>query len=49
VARTTDREGRAKFKELRINGEEGALVTLAFTAAAFAQVDSQPILIEEDD
>ncbi|MEO8089705.1 MAG: PKD domain-containing protein [Gemmatimonadales bacterium] len=48
LSRATNSNGRAKFEELRVNGPVGASVMLAFTAGRFAQVDSQPILIEED-
>jgi hypothetical protein len=48
TSRPTDGDGRVKFEDLSINGEEEATVTLAFTASGFARVDSQPILIEDD-
>jgi hypothetical protein len=48
----TDDKGRAKFEDLAISGAEGSSVSLKFTAPGYADVDSQPITIrdeEEDD
>jgi PKD repeat protein len=48
TTRQTDDNGRARFEDLTISGEANTEVTLVFTAAGFASVDSQPILIEEE-
>jgi PKD repeat protein len=48
LSRSTDSNGRAKFNDLSIDGAVGSTVTLAFTAAGLAPLDSQLILIAGD-
>ena len=48
TVRVTDRNGRARFRDLRVNGVEDASFVLAFSAPGFASVDSQTISIQED-
>jgi len=45
ISRQTDGNGRVRFEDLSIQADAGSTVVIAFTAAGFAEVDSQPILI----
>jgi len=48
TSQATDASGGARFGKLRVSGDEGANVTLAFTAPGFTQLTSAPIAIKGD-